>query len=65
MDTTVVTTTAVQNFGVFEQLVNYGALGLIVLALGALGWMFIKRNLAEKDRLLAKIDELEKELRNK
>jgi len=27
--------------------------------------MFIKRNLAEKDRLLAKIDELEKELRNK
>lgn len=63
MDTTAVTT--VQNFGVFEQLANYGALGLIVLALGALGWMFIKRNLAEKDRLLAKIDELEKELRNK
>lgn len=64
MDTTAVST-QIPSFGVFEQLVNYGALGLIVLALGAIGWMFIKKNLAEKDRLQAKVDELEKELRNK
>lgn len=64
MDTTAVST-QIPNFGVFEQLVNYGALGLVVLALGAIGWMFIKKNLAEKDRLQAKVDELEKELRNR
>lgn len=64
MDTTA-TTQAVPNFGIFEQLVNYGVLGIAVLAIGALVWFFIKKNLAEKDRLQAKIDELEKELRNK
>lgn len=64
MDTTAVST-QIPSFGIFEQLVNYGALGLIVLALGAIGWMFIKKNLAEKDRLQSKVDELEKELRNK
>lgn len=64
MDTTTVTQT-VPNFGVFEQLTNYGALGIVVLAVGALTWFFIKKNLAEKDRLQAKVDELEKELRNR
>lgn len=63
MDTT--TTTFSSDFGVFEQLVNYGALGIVVLALGAVGWYMFKRNMAEKDRMQAKIDELEKELRNK
>lgn len=65
METTEVTTGAAQNFGVFEQLVNYGVLGIAVLAVGALVWFFIKKNLAEKDRMQAKIDELEKELRNR
>lgn len=65
METTEVTTEAAQNFGVFEQLVNYGVLGIAVLAVGALVWFFIKKNLAEKDRMQAKIDELEKELRNR
>lgn len=64
MDTTTVTQT-VPNFGVFEQLTNYGALGIVLLAVGALTWFFIKKNLAEKDRLQAKVDELEKELRNR
>ena len=52
--------TAVPSFGVFEQLANYGALGLIVLALGAATWFFIKRHLDEKDRLQKKLDELNK-----
>ena len=55
--------TAVTHFGVFEQLTNYGALGLIVLALGAMAWFMFKKIVAEKDRLQAKVDELEKELR--
>jgi len=58
MDT--LSTTAVPNFGVFEQLANYGALGLIVLALGAVVWMFIKRHLDEKDKLQKKLDDLNK-----
>ena len=49
-------------FGIFEQLTNYGALGLIVLALGAVAWFMFKKIVAEKDRLQAKVDELEKEL---
>ena len=56
---------ATAGFGVFEQLTNYGALGLVVLALGAVGWYMFKRNMAEKDIMQAKIDELEKELRDR
>lgn len=50
MDTTAVETTA-PDFGVFNQLGNYGPIGLAALALGYVAWMFIKRHLAEKDRL--------------
>jgi len=50
MDTTQVETTA-PNFGVFSQLSEYGPIGLAALALGYVAWMFIKRHLAEKDRL--------------
>lgn len=39
------------DFGVFNQLENYGPAGLAVLALGYVAWIFIKRHLAEKDRL--------------
>ena len=52
-------------FGIFEQLANYGALGLVVLALGAVGWYMFKRNMAEKDAMQTKINELEKELRDR
>ncbi len=48
---------AVPNFGVFEQLTNYGALGIAALALGALAWFFIKRNMEEQDRLRRKLEE--------
>lgn len=64
MDTTAVTS-AVPDFGAFEQLTNYGVLGIAVLAVGALVWFFIKKTLAEKDKLQAKVEELEKELRGK
>lgn len=50
MDTTAVETTA-PDFGVFSQLGNYGPIGLAALALGYVAWIFIKRHLAEKDRL--------------
>jgi|688.fasta_scaffold446668_4 hypothetical protein len=56
---------AVPNFGVFEQLTNYGALGIVVLALGAAAWFFVKRQMDEKDRLEKKVEELEKLLRGK
>jgi len=50
MDTTSVTT-GTPDFGVFGQLQNYGPVGLVVLALGYVAWIFIKRYIAEKDRL--------------
>jgi len=50
MDTTAVETGA-PDFGVFGQLGDYGPIGLAVLALGYVAWIFIKRYLAEKDRL--------------
>ena len=53
-------TNTVPNFGIFEQLANYGALGLAALALGAVCWIFIKRHLDEKDRLQRKLDEMDK-----
>ena len=44
MDTTAVETTT-PDFGVFGQLADYGPLGLAVLALGYVAWLFIKRHL--------------------
>jgi len=58
MDTTKVVT-SVPHFGVFEQLANYGVLGLAVLALGAVTWFFIKRHLDENDKLRKKLEEKE------
>jgi hypothetical protein len=49
-------------FGVFEKLTDYGALGLIVLALGYVTWMFINKKLKENEELKKKVDELQLEL---
>ena len=49
------TQTAPPDFGVFNQLGDYGILGLATLALGYVGWIFIKRHLAEKDELKEKL----------
>ena len=54
-DTT--TATSTPDFGVFAQLADYGPLGLAVLALGYVAWIFIKRHLAEKDRIQAELNE--------
>ena len=51
-----------QSFGVFETLTQYGALGVIVLGLGAVLWYMLKRQLASEDELKKKVDDLQKEL---
>lgn len=50
MDTTAVETIA-PDFGVFGQLADYGPLGLAVLALGYVAWLFIKRYLDENKKM--------------
>ena len=50
MDTIAVEQTT-PDFGIFNQLGDYGPIGLAALALGYVAWIFIKRHLAEKDRL--------------
>lgn len=49
------TQTTTPDFGVFNQLGDYGILGLATLALGYVAWIFIKRHLAEKDELKEKL----------
>jgi hypothetical protein len=56
MDTTAVETTA-PDFGVFGQLGDYGPLGLAVLALGYVAWLFIKRYLDETKQLKEELKE--------
>lgn len=50
MDTTAVAT-GTPDFGVFAQLGDYGPLGLAVLALGYVAWLFIKRYLDENKKM--------------
>ena len=54
--------TPVPSFGVFEVLTQYGALGIIVVGLGAVLWFMLKRQLTSEDNLKTKVDELQKEL---
>lgn len=56
MDTTAVETTT-PDFGVFAQLADYGPLGLAVLALGYVAWIFIKRYLDETNRMKEELKE--------
>lgn len=55
MDTTQVSS-GTPDFGVFAQLGDYGPLGLAALALGYVSWIFIKRHLAEKDRIKQQLE---------
>jgi hypothetical protein len=55
---------AVESFGVFETLSQYGALGVITLALGAALWFLLKRQIASEDKLKAQVDDLQKEMNN-
>ena len=52
----------VPSFGAFETLTQYGALGVVVLGLGAVLWFMLKRQIASEDKLKGKVDELQKEL---
>ena len=61
LDSTAVANQASQ-FGVFEKLTDYGALGLIVLALGYVSWMFVQKKLKENEDLKKKIEDLREEL---
>lgn len=62
MKDTLSTSTGVpKDFGVFNQLADYGALGLAVLGLGFVAWFLFKRNLDEQDRMKRKMEELEKQ----
>jgi hypothetical protein len=40
-----------EELGVFAKLADYGVLGLVVIALGYIGWYFFKKNMDEKERL--------------
>jgi len=44
------TVSTAPEFGVFAQLADYGVGGLVLLALGYVAWMFIKRHLDEKKK---------------
>lgn len=55
MDTTAVNTTP--DFGVFGQLADYGPLGLAVLALGYVAWLFIKRYLDDNKKMKEELTE--------
>ena len=61
LDSTAVDNQASQ-FGVFEKITDYGALGLIVLALGYVSWMFVQKKLKENEDLKKKIEDLREEL---
>jgi len=52
----------VPSFGIFETLTQYGALGVIVLGLGAVLWYMLKRQLKAEDDLKKKVEDLQKEL---
>ena len=51
------------DLGPYQALVDYGVLGLVVLALGAIGWYMFKKHMAEKDAMQKRIEELEAELK--
>jgi cell division protein FtsB len=53
---------AVPSFGVFETLSQYGALGVVTLALGGALWYLLKRQLASEDNLKKDLQALQKEL---
>lgn len=51
------TVSTTPDFGVFGQLADYGPLGLAVLALGYVAWIFIKRYLDESKQLKEELKE--------
>ena len=56
------TAAAGSQIGVFEKLTDYGALGLIVLALGYVAWMFVNKLKKENEDLKKKVESLQERL---
>jgi len=52
------------SFGPFEVLTQYGVVGIAVLALGYLCWMFLNKLLKSEEELKAKVEELEGDYRD-
>lgn len=50
------------SFGVFDTFLQYGALGLVTLAMGSALWFLLKRMIKTEDALVAKVDLLQKEM---
>jgi Tfp pilus assembly protein PilO len=51
------------SFGVFDSLAQYGVLGLAVLGLGYLCWIFLNRLMKSEEEYRQKANELEGEYR--
>jgi hypothetical protein len=52
------------SFGIFDSLAQYGVLGLAVLALGYLCWVFLNKLMKSEDDYRQRLEELEGEYRN-
>ncbi len=55
--------TTVSSFGIFDTLIQYGALGLVAIAMGAALWFLLKRMIKTEDKLIEKVDLLQKDMR--
>ena len=56
------TAPAVPSFGVFDTLIQYGALGAVAFAMGAALWFLLKRMIKSEDKLIEKVDLLQKDM---
>lgn len=57
-------TTLQASFGVFEQLADYGILGLLTLGLGFVVWWLLRRQLQGEDQLRTQTNTLQDDLNN-
>lgn len=54
--------TAISSFGIFDTLIQYGALGIVTIAMGAALWFLLKRMIKTEDKLIEKVDSLQKDM---
>ena len=54
--------TAISGFGIFDTLIQYGALGIVTIAMGAALWFLLKRMIKTEDKLIEKVDSLQKDM---
>jgi len=56
------TTEVVPSFGVFDTFIQYGALGVVSLAMGSALWFLLRRMIKTEDSLVSKVDILQREM---